>query len=352
MKELRQKAIKSAALACAVLCLFGGIIGVLGVQWAMESFREPIPLEEVDLTGDLQDMYVSTTVYYIYDPYAQETDGLELVAYEYLIDADDTYYMGLRAGTDYIDATEALLQASYNYYDGLDDGTELAKYKIEVTGLMQKMPEESLDLYHEYVGYDELETSKQILFLPYYLEIGMKSRVELPVAIIFVVFGLVLAGFGIFALIKAISGKNQKELNDYINNSGSPEAAKERIERFLTNAPSIHGLQCDNEFICGASGAAIVFGETDKLVWAYSHTRVGKYNSKTYDVRLVFTDGKLQIFNVKKEEEGIAILQQLNLLCPKAIIGFSDELEKMYKKNFPGFLNLKYNVTVQSGDVE
>ena len=351
MKELRKKAVRTAAIVCAILCVFGGVVGVLGFQWAMESFREPVPLEEVDFTGDLQDMYVSATVSYIYDPYAKETEHLKVVAYEYVIDADDTYYMGLRAGADYIDVTEALLQASYDYYEGLDDGTELAKHKIEITGLIREMPEESLELYHEYVGYDELHDSQKGLFLPYYLEIGLKSRVELPVAIIFVVFGVAMVILGIYTLYNAATGKNQKALNDYINNSGSPEATRERIERFIANTPSLYGLQCDADYICGVSGSSVVFGETDKLVWAYYYTHVHKYNNKTYDVRLVFTDGKLQVFNVNKEEEAVQILDKINQLCPNAIIGFSKDLEKMFKKDFQGLMNLKRNVTVRNGEL-
>lgn len=345
METLKKRSIRNAIILCIVLVVIGGIIfGTVAVPAIMEQFKKPVAWEDVDFSGDIEGLKVTGTLYFIYDAYAEQTNGSDVVAYEYIIDADDTYYIGLRVTSKDFDASEALLFASYDYMDGLDDGTELLKYQYEVTGTIKEMPSDSLSLYREYLTECEIEESEQAYFLPYYLEVNAASEYDWFEVIFLGILGVALIVAGIYVLIAAILGKNQKHLNRYINSSTNAEAAKQRIENFLATAPVIHKLRYDQNFLCNQDGS--VFGETDKLIWAYKHTVNHKRYfitvSQSHSVMLTFIDGATQQFNVNNEAAADELLALLSRLCPKAIIGYSAELENLRKNNLRGFLNIRY----------
>ena len=280
--------------------------------------------------------------------YAQETTDGKVSAYEYIVDADDYRYMGLRVSSKDFDKSEALLDASYKYLEGIDDGGLVFKAQFEVTGTIKKMPNASLSLYYEYLDEAGVTETERDVFLPYYLEVGDNGGNSNISLILLVGFGLIFIIIALILLIRAVTGKCQKPINTYIAASGNPEAATQRVESFLATAPAIHKLQYDQNFICGQNGVATIFGETPKLVWAYKYTVNNKQLfitvSKSHSVMIAFTDGSRYVYPVKKEAHAEEILAVLSQIAPKAIIGYNDQLEKMFRKDMNGFLNLKYNL--------
>jgi hypothetical protein len=64
---------------------------------------------------------------------------------------------------------------------------------------------------------------------------------------------------------------------------------------------------------------------------------------KSYALMLGFTDGTRQAAGMKNEKIAKDHMQQLSAICPHVVFGYSDDLDKMYRKDMPGFLNLRYN---------
>ena len=344
MKMLRKQSLKSVLGLVILLYAFCAILGVVIVPSLSNASKEPISLDEIDYSGDIEGLYVSGTLYGIYDWYCEETQDDKTIAKEYIIDADDYYYIGLRAEYGDMDAADALLDASTKYLDGLDDGTLLAESQYEVFGVIKAMPEDSLQFYYEYAEWCEIDTE---IFLPYYIEVGTYGDYD---GTDLILFGGLIAFLFILAtlfLVWALTGHYQKAVKKYINNSGSPELAESKVENFVAMTPLVNGMRYNHEFICGNDGANTVFGETDKLVWAYKHVVNHKRYfitvSKTYSVVLGFADGTRQMARVKKEAMADEHLQNLQNLCPKAILGYSAELDQMFRKNLPQLLNLRYN---------
>ncbi len=329
-----------------LLIIFFGLAFIFlltGVSESSAVADGPIPLEEVDFSGDIDGLYVTGTIYYIYDCYCEETEDDVVVRREYVIDANDYYYMALRADDSDMKAADALCDASYAYYTGEDDGTRLLAAQYEVTGVIEKIPPATIDFYYEYLEWDTLDEETKAMFLPYYLRVTdyeSEAGTGIGVAVIFFIAG------GIF-LVMALSGFYQKNVKKYIKQSASPERTLERIENFMANTPKVNGLRCNHEFICGNTMGITIFGETEKVAWVYLHTVTHRVFFipvfKNYNIVFGFTDGTRQSAEMKNKKTATANLEMLQQLCPKAVFGFTPELDKMFRKNREEFLNLKYN---------
>lgn len=349
MKALKMKSLKSSLIMIiAMFCLGIALLGATAKPlWLI--IKGPVPIEEVDFTGDVEGLYVKVTLSGIYDWYCEETEGsTKLISREYIIDADDYYYMGMRVMKKDMDAAEKLLDASMEYLYGDDtDGTGLVDAQYEVKGTIQAMPSDSLKYYHEYLEWDTMDADSQELFLPYYLQVNKANDTDLGGVAIFTILIVIFLGIGIFLLTRALSGSGQKRIKEYIAKSSNPDAAREKVEYFLSNTPVVNGLQYNRDFICGPSEAVTVFGETSKLVWAYQLTTTHKRGlitvGKSYSLMLAFTDGSRQSVSMKNEECLQKNLQALSELCPQAILGYNNDLDKMFRKEFTKFLSLKYN---------
>ena len=152
MKELKKKSILFQLSMALVFLVIGVFVLIAGINGLSESKEEPIELSEVDFTQDIDDLYVTTELDIIYDVYGEVTKNGNVVEYEYLIDANEIYYIGLRVDADESRQADNLLQATYDYIIGNIDETELKKSTFTIEGTIHKMEDEMLAVYHEYVG--------------------------------------------------------------------------------------------------------------------------------------------------------------------------------------------------------
>ena len=347
MKKLRMKSLKSVLIAIIVFWVFAGVLVGITLPALIAAAKKPIPLEEVDFNGDIDGLYVSGTIYGIYDWYCEETVNNKTVGREYLIDADDYYYIGLHAENSDIKKADALMEATYDYLDGYDDGTELQKYQYEIKGIISPIPSDSLKFLHEYLEWSTMSEEERDMFLPYYIEINKVSEeYDTNQAIFFGIMALILFLAGLLFLVWALNGHYQKSIKKYIAASPNPDIAREKVENFLENTPMVDGLRFNREFVCGQEGATTMFGETSKLVWVYLHTVTHKRNfitiGVTYSLVFCFTDGTRRFVTMKNEQVSRENMQRLYEICPQTVFGYTADLDKMFRKDLAGFLNMKY----------
>ena len=325
----------------AIFCL------AMGISESSAVADGPTPLEEVDFSGDIDGLYVTGTIYYIYDCYCEETEDGIVTRREYVIDADDYYYMALRADDEDMKAADALCDASYAYYLGEDDGTQLMAAQYEVTGVIEKIPSATLEFYHDYLEWDTMDEASRAAFLPYYLRVTdyeAEAGGGIAISIIFFIVGAVF-------LVMALSGFYQRSVKKYIKESASPERTREKVESFIANTPKVNGMRCNHEFISGNNMGVTIFGETAKVAWVYLHTVTHRVFLipifKNYNIVFGFADGTRQSAEMKNKKVANANLEMLQQLCPKAVFGYSADLDKMFRKDLTQFLSLKYNAPEQ-----
>lgn len=350
MKELRMKSLKSNIIVILIL----GIIGAWMLLSNVDSFAvylsKPTDMDDLDYSQDLNGTYVNGTVYGIYDWYCETTEGTKTISREYLIDGGTDYYMGMLVMARDINKAEALMNASYDYLDGVDDGTALAAAQYNVKGTIVKMPYDSLKLYKEYLEWDTMSAEDQGVFLPYYLEVGKIKGTAITGMWILMGLGTLLIVIALWILISCLNGSRQKAIKKYIAQSSSPNMASEKVEGFLSSTPWSRGLKLNRQFICGQNGGTTIFEETSKLLWAYQLTTTHKRNfitvGKTYQLMLCFLDGSRRPINMKNEQDVLENLKMLSETCPHTIVGYTDELDKLFRKDMPGFRALKYDAAM------
>ena len=347
MNALKMKSFKSVILYVLLFWIIAVVFGVAAFPGLVNSTKEPIFWDEVDFSGDIEGLYVTGTVYGIYDYYCEETEDGAVVSREYFTDADGSYYIALRAEDEDMTAANALMDATYAYFMGEDDGTLLAANQYEITGVIKKMPTDSLQFYHEYVEWDDMDAESQSYFLPYYIDINKIGNYDAQGTIIMTVASGVMFLIGAVLLIFTFTGAFQKPVNKYIKNSSNVNLAVEKINNFVQTVPEVDGLRYNHEFICGSNKYLITFGETPKIAWIYkqvvNHKRYFITVSKSYTIVTGFSDGTKQISFVKNEASADAHIEQLQLLCPQAVIGYTDELDQIFRKDLNQFLNISYN---------
>ena len=345
MKKLKMKLANPILILVIPQWLMALLILSLTLPTLLAFYREPIPLEEVDFTDDIEGLYVTGTIYSIYDSYCITTtlDG-ELTSRQYIIDAGDYYYMGIYIQEDGISRADALMNATQAYLSGTSDGILLSDMKCTVTGIIRKMSSADLEYYHEALNWETLGSQTKQLYLPYYLETLNPAEDTiinysgaLLAAVVFLFLGFLLLALDYF--MAAQFGRYRKEAKKYIRASSNPAATMQELRTFVQNTPAIHELRYNDRYICDIYGGYSVFGETTAIVWIYKYFP----NPQSSSLIFLYADGTKQVAEVKSEAIADEHIYHLQPLCPQALFGYSKDLDTLYHNDWDAFLNLRYH---------
>lgn len=343
---LKKRALKSLLPFTVVLFVIGLLFLGFSLKNFAESRQEIVDMDTLDFSGgvnEVKDTYVSATLYGIYDCYEEETTGIVTTARWYLIDADDTYYIAVKISGNSLSNANKLMDYSQKYLDEQIEWEELQNYSMNVTGFLRKLKGEDLSYFNEYL--EDLDDEVKELFLPVCLEVGDNSNVSsafvglLCIAIIFLILGLIMLSLLL---------TSTKQVKRFMAGMGGEEIADMRLQSFYTGTPDYQGCHVNGDYILLKKGYKYFLGESSKVVWAYMHQQNTKYMgiftiAKSFGVMVHMEDGKAFMSQMKNEAMAKEFLEQIAGFCPKAVVGYSDELKKLYRKDRTSFLSLKYN---------
>ncbi len=335
--ELKMKSLKKNLLLIIVFFVVAAVFCGISVPDYLLLLKGPQNLDEMTADEIGNGLYVKGTISFIYGSYANTTKtqngNSEVVSEEYVIPVGENSYMGLVTSGSDMEKSRTLLNESEMYMD--DQSYEITG-SFEVTGTIRTMDSESLRYYRDALGYDEMGSEDQALFLPYYLQAGKIGSGDFGSLIFFTILGVLFLVLAVVFLVRALSGSGQKMLKQYC---GAHVGADEKLEQFYRTTEPVNGLRVNHNYLLGstADGNAI-FLTTDDLVWAYTHvTRTRMYGlitvGKTYVVALRTRDGKQHMHRVKNENQAKEVLERIHEEWPWVLIGYSDELDKAYSKD-------------------
>lgn len=348
MKKVKMKSFKSIILWIVIPLVIGVVFFPRGLSEMIHGLQEPIDLLEVDYSGDLENLPVKGTVQCIYDYYCETTRDGVLDSREYIIDGGNDYYMGMYVKRKDMTNAEALMDASVAYLMGTDDDIEKVYDKqYEVSGVIKKMPDDSWDLYKEYMEWDTMTEEERAMHLPYYLSVNSKIGVASVNTWFTFITGAIAIAIAVFVAIKFFIGGYQKSITSYIQSSSNPEAAKEKVEAFFANTPEKNRIKFNREFISAQAGATTIFQDITKLLWLYQSKTTHKRNFITvgvsYELALCFTDGKRYMIPMKNEQSVQEVLEAIVAVAPWAIAGYESDLDTMFNKDLRAFCQLRYD---------
>lgn len=340
LKKLKMTSVKKSILGTV---LFVGIaVAMLVLSKCYGVFGMIAPKALADLTPEtMNGAFVEDDIVFMYGSYLEiesyrDNRKVGTTGMQYLIDLDDTYYMGLYVRSGRLDDAEALM----DFWDkamrsdqepNLDDLPVL-----HVRGMVRAMDDDDLGYYREVTeGLDDQE-----LFLPYYLEVDYVNNVPIWACFVLLALSAVFLWLGLFPMVKALTGGFQKQVRAKLAEGGSPERAAERVEFFYDNTTPIGGVRIGREYVFFQNGAESILLRPWDLAWAYQSTTQHRTNGiptgKTYAAVLCAMDGKKYTLGMA-EDEVKALLGAISTTLPGTILGYDKSLEKLYKENRDAF---------------
>lgn len=259
------------------------------------------------------------------------TTGYGYVVYNY--EDDSCYAVYLPASKD--STMDKLIDQAENLFYGIE-GTRTVKAK----GTMRKLTGTELRYYQE-----TLEDLEDIIpgisdaSVVYYLDSETVNRI--PTVFIWIIYAVCI--FGLIMIISSVvrlaTGSTEKQINNFIQSH--PGVTEGQIDSDMRGGANIaNSVWAGEKFTVWLEGVKINILDNSKLVWAYYYRVTGRQNISqvlTFDI-----DKKKVAINISKEN-GEKLLGAYLQTQPQMVIGYKAEIEKQYKKDFSGFLDIAYN---------
>ncbi|WP_033164096.1 hypothetical protein [Clostridium sp. KNHs205] len=165
---------------------------------------------------------------------------------------------------------------------------------------------------------------------------------------------LFLVALGI--LIRNILVKNNYKSSKFyksLNRIGNAESIEHALEQSIVKGTYLYksdeksyayaGL-ITPEYVLAKNNTALTLASTKDMIWAHLKVTKHKYyfitTGKSFQVVMYFKNNKTPVtIDFKKEDEATSVIQTLAEKL-SVIAGYSDELMKMFKKDYQGFLRM------------
>ena len=339
LKKLKMASVKKSIPG---LVLFvAAAVALLFFTKCYSVFGMISPKTLADLTPEtMNGAFVEDDIYFLYFPYLEiqtykSGERPRTTAMQYLTDFDDVYYMGLYVRSGRLDEAEEMMDACDDLMEGMADWEDMPT--LHVKGRIRAMDEDDLGYYMEIA---EGDPEWEELLLPYYLEVDYINNIPIWGSIALLAGAVLLLALGIVPMIKALRGGYQKQVREKLEESGSLEAEAEKAERFYDSAPETSGVRMDRNYVFFQNGAESILLRPWDVAWAYQSTTQHRTNGiptgKTYAAVLRTMDGKSYTLGMK-EKEVQALLAAIQTALPGVVLGYDDELEKLYKSDRNAF---------------
>ena len=356
LEKLKKKSIMKT-LPTVIIMLAVGIGLILlefsNVKSLMRGHVEFESLAPEEINGDL---IVDVTLYDNFGCYMEQyeentkthtrrTTDLYYVIWTGDDDAEDFRYMGIKVPVSDEKAMEDMAEATY-YGDAYPE-------PLRYSGAINKMTAEEYKYFAEYFeGSDISEDEMDDWTLPYYINVGALTGGAATSAWVIAGIGVVVVLIAVILLVLALTGSKLKAFKKELAETGIDESS---VDYEYENAVVFHAgsdLRVGRRltfFVVGSKPHVIA---NDKLVWAYQSTTTHRTNGiktgTTYAVMLRTLDKKSFVVSVSKEAQAQEALQYIAEHIPGAVVGYDDNLNKMFQKDFQNFLQLKYNQREQN----
>ncbi len=344
LKELKMKSLKKnlARILIALAVAVGMIVGTdFGAFKAIGGPRDLYSLR----ADELQGKYVTAEINYIHDWYAytestnSSTNRSTVTEKEYIILTEDAV-LGIAVPSSMTRDADDVLEDSEDYYYG--ELSELTR-SITVTGTIQKMDAETLDFYHQVLGYNGMSNAERAMCQPLVLKANCLGRTPEGLTWTMTVIAAGAFLYMLWALFAVFSGRYQRSIRAYCKNSEAPEAVMEDLEQFYQDTTPVCGVRVGKWILFESKGQDILL-DTNNAVWAYmhtvNHTTNGIPTGKTFGVILRTRDRKKYEISMKNEAAAREVLDTIARDMPRTVLGYTPKMERFFNQRFQDFLRL------------
>lgn len=346
-EELKKKTLKSSLLGSIILILAG--LGLAGWN-ALDAFYSVIGYTDFTTipTEDISSQLVTVDLKYNFGCYLEEyekntkTGSTKTTHLYYVIGTEDVE-------SPDIDWKFMSIKVPASYASRMDKMYEGDTTPVTFSGKIKKLDAEETRYFREYfeeAGFTDAEIDAATI--PYYIQCFASPVSMSSMYIVLFAVGALLLIWGIVRVVKVTSGASLSKLRKDITAAGYTEASIDsdyRNAKSFDKKGSLKVGRLMTYYLSGSSARAI---NNSKMMWAYQNTVTHRTNGvktgTTYNV-MVFDEAtpKGHSFSVANEAVAQEMLQRINDTLPWVVVGYSDELKKLYNKSRTEFLNLRYN---------
>lgn len=341
-----KKAIRQGYVSTMIITL------ILGILITLIMFKDWLPIGEVqdlDYLMDINDLKpgrATITAYYTPDYYMAYTEGSDDNEVErcYIIpvggeDEGTWAYIGLhlwgnKNKTAYTNMNLIL--------DSEDDEWVDQVVPMRLSGRVKEMDSDNEYYRADYIDYyvNEAGESREELEALFGHYIFVPNRItgagESAYIYVAVIFGIVFLAIGIYYLFQLLFGDPLKLVNAYGKKHNGVEDAMAKADYLLNSQTPVCGMRGDDSmFLYYYNKRLLVFDPKDML-WAFEQVTKRKSGlitvGKDYSVVIKLADGSQEIIPCTAETV-TNYLHAVQKVCPDIILGYSDELKRMYNKD-------------------
>lgn len=349
-EELKKKSMKSALWSNILLVLAGLALVVLNLTnavYAVTGYAQFDQLEVDQIRSQLVDVDLSINFGCCLEEYEYNSDTHQrrTTNLYYVILTGDDY------ATDYRYMAIKVLPKYEKSLDTMADNTSEGYLSdpVSFSGKIKKLGKEEYSYFKEYftsAGFSEDEFEESTL--PYYIETyGSKASMN-SIFILFLGTGIILLIIAIYRSVRAAGGGYQKKLRKDIADAGYSESTIEADFAAAESYDKKDTVKQGRLMTYYTNGTVTRAIPNNKIMWTYQNTVTHRTNGiktgTTYNVVLFVEGLKKEIYlSVPDEAAAQKMLHVIDTTFPWVVVGYSDDLRKLFNKERAQFLELRYN---------
>lgn len=285
--------------------------------------------------------YVTAEIKYPLEIYEEDyskntkTGETRTTHYGYVVyDEDSQEFFGVIVSKSRYDEIEKVLEEFYALEDEDDEMTS----SFTVTGTVKKMDSQSLSFYNQTMSY--LFTDYEYASEAWYIDDETVNGDHYSSVYLLSILALIAVVIAIINLIFIFTGKYKSGVDKYLKKN--PQTSLNELDSEFSMAVQAYkkgwvGMQ----HIFVITGSRVEILDNKDLVWCYYYHRSGRYSVSQLRC---FTVNKKMIALDMSKSDAMAMMECMESRLTHVLLGYDAEYEKMYKKDFQGFLNIRYNV--------
>lgn len=353
LDELKKRCFKKS-LPLAIILIAAGIALILfQASNAFYALTGLVHFEDL-APEEIKNQLIQADVNAVFDNYLEEYSENTSTHYRTTTFLYYITWTGDDYATDYRYITVKVPADLKSAMNGIMEFTAEKDYShsIHLTGKIEKLSQEDYDYFQEYFvdicGFSQEQFES--MTLPYYIKVNMSLDSGFKyIYVVAVAAGIGLVLWGVLRIVNAARGKClRKFIRDYESagyTQSAIEADAEASICYSRHEDMRVGRLC---FYYGLNSAEPRAIPNNRIMWAYQNTTTHRTNGiktgTTYSI-VLYVEGYKNTFNIGVPTEQITqdILRRMNETLPWVVVGYSDDLRRLYIKERDQFLNLRYN---------
>ena len=346
LKEMKKRSVGNVMPISLILLVAAIVMLAINGSATLQLFAYLTGGKNLDSIpkSEMYDVIASSEINAVYDCFAEyETSSGQIYDY-YVIPYGEEGFIAVRVDESKIDQMDSICDDTWEVI--LVNSKSLTQ-TVSVKGNVRVMDGDELYYYKDWfhaMEYSDEEMSEYAL--NYVLEDGAFANSISPMRLyIMTAISLILIIVAIFMVIKAALGGYLKEIRKDFEQSGLPES---QIVSDYQSANVIgKNIRIGRLFTYNAVPTSPRAYLNKNMAWAYlyrtKHYRNGLYTGSSYNVLIFEANGTKQIGDIAvKKKVSEQILEYYANNFPHMVVGYSDDLKRLYHNDHNAFLALRY----------